>query len=186
MNRKDRLLDGSDISNEEFGEFYKGYVDKSRAENLFVRLDDGRKAVETLMSQLNEKQAEFSYEPGKWTIKEVLGHMTDTERILSFRALSFARGESQKLAGFDQDDYVKKANFNDQPLRDLLSQYQTVRKATYQLFDSFSPDMLLNQGMASGSPFTVRALGFIIAGHELHHLGILKSMYLPALSSGSS
>lgn len=182
-NRKEKLLDGNDISDEEFGPFYKGYVDKCRGENLFDQLDSGKAEVVALVSQLSDKEAQFSYEPKKWSIKETLGHMTDTERILGFRALVFARGEVQQLAGFDQDQYVKLANFNDQSIADLLSQYETVRKATCQLFESFAPDVLLNRGTASGSPFTVRALGYIIAGHELHHLEILKTRYIPALKS---
>lgn len=178
------LLKGDDLTTDEYGEFYDRYIKKSRGENLFTRFRDGYKDVTELMKPLNDEQALLRYEEGKWTIKETIGHMIDTERIMDFRALTFARGDAHPLPGFDQDKYVAAANFNDTSLDDLMQRYRGVRSSTLQLFSSFTDKMLMARGTASGSEFTVRALGFVIAGHERHHLEILRDKYVVALSDG--
>ncbi|WP_340106212.1 DinB family protein [Rhodohalobacter sp. 8-1] len=175
------LLSGNDLSPEEYGEFYGRYIRKSIGENLFTRLKAGYRDVTEVLQSLDDEVALFKYAEGKWTIKETVGHMIDTERIMNFRALTFARGDTHPLPGFDQDDYVTAANFNQTPLDDLMQQYRGVRSATLQLFSSFDDEMLMSTGMASDSKFTVRALGFIIAGHEIHHLDIFNEKYLPKI-----
>lgn len=178
------VLNGDDLTSGEYGEFYGRYISKSRGENLFTRLKDGYKDVTELLQSLDDEQALFRYSEGKWTIKETIGHIIDTERIMNFRALTFARGDTHPLPGFDQDDYVTGANFNNMPLDDLMQQYRGVRSSTLQLFSSFTDEMLMAAGTASGSDFTVRALGFIIAGHELHHLEILRENYVAGFVKG--
>lgn len=128
-------------------------------------------------SLLLPEQADFRYAEGKWSIKEVLGHMIDTERIFSYRALAIARGETQKLPGFEQDDYMAVAQFSKQPLEDLLQQYKFLRKGNLLLFRSFNEKDLSRMGTSSGSPLSSRALIFMVAGHERHHLNILTERY---------
>ena len=175
------VLNGKGLSSDEYGEFYRRYIDKSRGKDLFTQFDEGCKEMVKILQPLDEKHALFRYAEGKWTIKEVAGHMIDTERIMAFRALTFARGDTHPLPGFDQDSYVESANFNDVPIDDLMNQYKEVRSSTRHLFLSFSDQMLMAKGSASNSEFSVRALGFVIAGHEIHHLEIFRDKYLPGL-----
>lgn len=171
------LLNGNEISSDEYGDFYSRYIDKSRGQHLIDVLDEGSNQIADMLQAISDKQALFSYAEGKWTIKEVVGHMVDTERIMAFRSLAFARGDTHPLPGFDQDAYVEAANFNERPLDDLMHEYRAVRSSTIQLFSSFTDEMLMAQGRASGSTFSVRALGYVIAGHEIHHLEILREKY---------
>ncbi|MCB2410886.1 DinB family protein [Hymenobacter lucidus] len=134
-----------------------------------------------LVGSLTDEQARFAYAPGKWSIKEMLVHMLDTERIFAYRALRFSRNDQTDLPGFEQDDYVPNSEANNRPLSDILQEYATVRAATLSLFHSFSAVQLERTGRANGGPASVRALLFIIPGHESHHLSILRERYLPAL-----
>lgn len=178
-----RLIKGQEISPDEYGDFYSRYIEKSKDCELFEQLEYGSRQVTDLLQLINDKQALHRYEESKWSIKEVVGHMSDTERIMAYRALSFARGDDHSLPGFDQDSYVEAANFNDMSLDELIKDYKLVRSSTISLFSSFNDKMLMALGTASGSEFSVRALGFVIIGHEIHHLEILKEMYLPGITS---
>ncbi|SHJ25480.1 DinB superfamily protein [Hymenobacter daecheongensis DSM 21074] len=134
-----------------------------------------------LIGGLSEEQALLAYAPGKWTIKEMLLHLIDTERIMAYRALRIARGDQQPLPGFDENAYAAESGANERPLSDLLHEYDTVRQATRTLFGSFSPAQLNRAGTASNHPITVRALLFVVPGHEAHHVHILRERYLPLL-----
>ena len=149
---------------------------------MFDQLISSKKTVINFLNSLSEDDGLYSYDSGKWTVKQVIGHMIDMERIFSYRALSFARGETTSLPGYDHNEYVEKANFNSQSIEQLQKQFQTERESTIQLFSSFTDEMLMRGGTASENPFTVRSLGFIIAGHEQHHLKILRERYLPGMS----
>ncbi len=184
-NKTSSLLNGK-LNDDEYGEFYAGYIRHSRGQNLFLRFDEGRKQIKKLVAELDDDQALYRYEKGKWSIKEVLGHLTDTERIMGYRALCFARNDSTELPGYDHDQYVAEANFDDRQLRALFEDYETVRSSTISLFQSFTDQMLQRRGTASGNPFSVRALGFVIAGHEIHHLDIIREKYLAELGDFSS
>ena len=118
------------------------------------------------------------YAPGKWTLKEVLGHLTDDERIFAYRALCIARGDTHPLESFDENAYVAGANFNDRSVGNLLDEYYFVRRSTVALFESLSSDAWLRRGTVSGYSASVRGLAFHIAGHELHHLAIVRERYL--------
>jgi len=120
----------------------------------------------------------FSYAPGKWTMKEVIGHIIDTEWTMAGRALWIARGQSEPLPGMDQDEFVAYAAFSGQSMEELIAHYSGLRQATLALFRSFDQETLDRRGVASGSVFSVRALIYIIAGHEIHHLEILTDRYL--------
>jgi enterochelin esterase-like enzyme/uncharacterized damage-inducible protein DinB len=137
--------------------------------------------IHAVFAGLSESQAEKPYADGKWSLKQMLLHQIDSERIFSYRALRFARGDSQDLHGFEQDDYVAQSNANARSIASLLAEYDTVRAATIALFDTFGEQELSRRGTANGGPATVRALLYIIPGHERHHLNIVRERYLPVL-----
>jgi uncharacterized damage-inducible protein DinB len=121
---------------------------------------------------------EYAYAEGKWTIKEVVNHMIDTERIFAFRLLSFARGEQQPLPGFEQDDYAKLSFANERILHDLADEFRVVRESSLYLISSLNEQQLATIGTSNNHPLSVRALVYMIAGHELYHLNVLKEKYL--------
>lgn len=177
------MIKGQEISPDEYGDFYSRYIEKSKECELFEQLEYGSRQLTDLLQLINEEQALHRYEDGKWSIKEVVGHMSDTERIMAYRALTFARGDDHSLPGFDQDSYVEAANFNEMSLQDLIDDYNSLRSSTISLFTSFNDSMLEARGTASESEFSVRALGFVIVGHEMHHIEILKDKYLPGITA---
>jgi len=155
-----------------------------------IALVGGDDAVEALARQEDEVKALFGgleepaaaalrYAPAKWTLKEVLGHLIDDERIFSYRALCIARGDARPLAGFDENDYVAGANFEERPLRGLLDEYCLTRCASIAFFRSLAPEAWLRRGTVTDYIASVRGLAFHIAGHELHHLGVIRERYLP-------
>jgi len=117
------------------------------------------------------------YEPGKWTVKDIIQHVIDAERVFTYRALRFARNDKTALSGFEENDYVKNTNVAKRSLDDILNEFDTVRRSTIYLYKNFTDEMLLRSGNASGKDITVLALGFIIAGHALHHSTIIKERY---------
>lgn len=123
-------------------------------------------------------KAEYAYAPGKWTIKEMMGHIIDTERIFSYRITAFARGEKQPLPGFEQDDYMASSNFSNRSLLSLTEEFSLLRKANLYLFRSLTEEELNRTGTASGRKISVRAILFATAGHLIHHTEIIKNKYL--------
>ncbi len=153
---------------------YIGLVDTSNVIGLLEQLKD---STYKLFSSMSDEQAMHRYAEGKWTLKQMLGHITDTERVFSFRAFVFSR-ESVELPGFDQDVYINNTDFNKRTIQDLALEYKAVREATLFLFRSFTDEQLVRKGVASNHPVSVRALVYMTAGHELHHLKIVKEKYL--------
>ena len=121
---------------------------------------------------------DYRYAPGKWTLKDIIQHLIDTERIFAYRALRFSRGDSTELPGFDENTYADTAHASKRHLKDLLTEFSTVRHSTMQLFSSFSEEDLIRNGVASNHVVTVRALGFIIIGHQNHHMKVFTERYL--------
>jgi hypothetical protein len=164
----------------EYAPYYEKYVtlvpDGDIAETLARQIDESVAAYRAV----SEEQSRFRYAPDKWTIKQVLGHVSDTERVFAYRAFAFSRGEAQPLPGFEQDEYVARADSDERTWASLIDELKSVRAASVTLFRSLSDDALQRQGTASNNPVSVRALGFMIAGHERHHLSILKAKYLAA------
>jgi hypothetical protein len=130
-----------------------------------------------LLRGFAEERAGAGYEPGKWSVKEVVGHMIDGERVFAYRALCFARGDRTPLPGFEQDDYVAGGNFNARTLADLIDELEAVRRATLSLLRGLDADAWRRAGTASDNEVSVRALAHIIAGHELHHVRVLREKY---------
>jgi uncharacterized damage-inducible protein DinB len=160
--------------------FYENYVSLVPSGDFLEILRDQRRELVGLLSPLSEDQAEFRYAPGKWSIKEVLGHITDAERIFAYRLLRIARGDETPLASFEQDGYIKTGNFSARKLEDLLHEFSMVRESTICLVRSLDDAAWLRRGTASQKEVSVLALAFIIAGHERHHRIILENHYLAA------
>jgi hypothetical protein len=132
----------------------------------------------SLLRTIPSDKANFRYAPDKWSVKELLGHLIDSERIFSYRALCFARNDQTPLPGYEQNDYVRGADFDSRNLADMVEEFATVRRATIQLFQPLNEREWLRRGKANENDVSVRALAFIIAGHELHHMEVLRSRYL--------
>lgn len=165
----------------QYAPFYEKYIALVPEGDYQTILEHQMQAWRQLPGSLTDKQADFRYAPGKWSIKEVIGHVTDAERIFSYRLLRIARGDQTPLPGFEQDDYIKTAKSSSRSLASLLEEFESVRRATITLVRSLDDNAWLQQGVASGKEITVTALAFIIAGHERHHWVILQEQYLPAL-----
>ena len=145
---------------------------------ILMHIKDQLEKTKKFVSRLSDEQLALRYAPGKWSIKETLVHIIDDERIYAYRALRIGRGDTTPLPGFEQDDYVPYSKADHRSLNSILKEYTTVRKATLSLFRNFAEQDLLRKGMANGNTVSVRALLYHIAGHELHHLHIIKDKYL--------
>jgi hypothetical protein len=165
----------------EHAEFYANYILKVPGTDVLGVLEAQRLQMLQLFTGRGERDGNFRYAPGKWTVKEVLGHITDTERIFSYRALRIARGDSTPLPGFEQDDYVRDGAFGERTLADLTEEFGAVRSASVALFRSFPEAAWERRGIASQREVTVRALAFITAGHQMHHRIILEERYFPTI-----
>lgn len=137
--------------------------------------------LQALLADVPMEKENFRYAEGKWTIKELIGHIIDCERIFAYRALRIGRGDTTPLPGFEEDDYVKNTDFNKRSLPSLGHEFGLVREGTLALYDHFSQEELLRTGTANGQPVSVRALLYIMAGHQLHHERVLRERYLPEL-----
>ena len=166
------------LSENEYAPFYKNYIKALGDVNLHEVLNDSFNDLMETLQEVPEEKLTYRYEEGKWTIKELLQHIVDAERILSYRALRFSRNDATDLHGFDEDWYVDNSNGNDRDFKDILDEFSHLRKASISLFQSFTSEMLALAGSSNGSDMTVRALGFIIAGHQTHHLKVIKEKYL--------
>jgi hypothetical protein len=162
---------------EEYAPFYAGYVARVPPGDVVARLRRQGAETAALFRPLDPERARHRYAPGKWSIIEILGHLSDAERIMAYRALRVARGDETPLAGFDENAYVPTGEFERRPLGDVLAEYEAVRAATVALFAGLPETAWSRWGVANGHPVTVRALGHIIAGHELHHVETLRTRY---------
>lgn len=157
---------------------FKGYIDLVPEGNLIDillnQIDETKKFCQSLTSD----QGNYKYAEDKWTIKEVLGHMADTERVMSYRLFAIARGETANLPSFDQDIYAANTQFNELELHQILFELSNVRQSTLSLLSTLSSESLLTIGTVNNTPTSARAMAYVIAGHELHHLNILKERYI--------
>jgi len=162
----------------EYDPYYGRYISLVDSDDIIATLEKQARDTKALLNPLSSQQADFRYAPGKWSIKEVLGHMNDTERIMSYRAMRVARGDKTPIEGFEQDDYVPTGRFDRRTIQDLLEEFAAIRHATIQLLRHFDTEAGERLGTASRKPVSARALAYIIAGHELHHRRILREKYL--------
>jgi hypothetical protein len=162
----------------EYAPFYAGYVAGVPEGDLIALLEQQGEETVGLLGAISEGKADHRYAPGKWTIREVLGHVIDAERVFTYRALTFARGDAGPLPSFDENAWAANSNAGGRTMQELLAEYRAVRGATLALLRSFGKEELARSGVASKNPVTVRALAYIVAGHERHHLKILRERYL--------
>ncbi|MTI86998.1 MAG: DinB family protein [Balneolaceae bacterium] len=162
----------------EYAHYYSGYVEHVPKSNIIETLNSQMHEFYTFINTIPGEKAFSSYEKGKWTIKQIVGHLIETERVFAHRALCFSRRTPYDLPSMKQDDWVKYSNHNSRKLSNLGNEYLAVRISSIHLFQNMTKEMLSLKGTASGVEFTVRSIPFIIAGHELHHLDIIKEKYL--------
>ena len=162
----------------DYSTYYESYIKLIEGDDILKILNEQSKKTQDVLNSFSEHRGNFRYADGKWTVKEVVGHLLDTERVFAYRALCIARGEKKSLPGFDQDDYVSEGNFNRRELFDLNYEYRLLRESNLLLFRSFTPEMLKLKGFANESSITVLAILFIIAGHEKHHMNFLRAKYM--------
>jgi uncharacterized damage-inducible protein DinB len=162
---------------DEFPPAFQKYID-TVTDDVIDELETQATAFPAFIQAIPDEKAGYSYSEGKWTVKELLGHMIDTERILTYRAICFSRNDTQPLPGFEEDDYVKYAHFNDRTLAGLAEEFNLLRRANLHFFRSLQEEELSRKGLANGKPMSVRALLFVLAGHVHHHRRILSERYL--------
>ena len=179
---------------QEFAPFYGTYVDTAAsmlganpptanpATDIRDLMGDQCDVLEAMVSGVQDEQANLPYAPGKWSLKESIVHMSDTERVFSYRAMRIARGDATPLASFNQDDYVPESRSNQRTMADILAEFRAVRGSTLALVNSLDATALLRNGTASGQTVSTRAICWIIAGHAAHHINLTRDRYLPALT----
>jgi hypothetical protein len=162
----------------EYLSYYGRYISLVPDGDILAILSQQNEGTLTLLHGLSESQGVFRYAPGKWSIKELVAHLTDAERIFSGRALRFSRDDATPLPGFEENEYVRNGGFDSFALADLVAGFENVRKSTVSLFKLMSSEASKRRGKANNAEVSVRALAYIIAGHELHHMNILRTRYL--------
>jgi uncharacterized damage-inducible protein DinB len=162
--------------------YFAEYLKFEAEENLFEVLKNQSTEILHIFENLTKGQAEFAYEAGKWSLKGLLGHLVDSERIFSYRVLAISRGEKTALPGFDENEYQAASEYETQDAADIIAQYKATREATTLLLRSFSTKQWNQMGQANGKSISARALAWMIAGHEKHHLRIIKERYLSQIS----
>lgn len=173
------MIKRQDITEKEHNTYYTQYINQVPNElSLVDALEKGLDDTAHFFKSLTAAQQELRYEADKWTPKEILLHLIDTERIFSYRALRFGRNDMSPLVGFDQDQYVLHSNARKRTIKDLVAEYTHVRKATVSLYAYMTPTAISTIGEASGSVLSPRAAAFITAGHERHHIRLIKERYL--------
>jgi len=165
------------LNDDEFAPYYKEYTEHVPEGTLEEILKSDLVELRKLFGVLNEEQALYRYESGKWSIKEILVHCMDTEVIFNSRALMFARGERQPLPGYDHEAYVRESRANEKSLKEIEESWNLMRKTTQNLFSGFADDALNRVGNANGNKMSVKSLIYIIPGHVLHHLGVIREKY---------
>jgi uncharacterized damage-inducible protein DinB len=163
---------------DEYSAYAAGYVNKVPNGPILEVLEYLKESTYNFFSRMTDEQADYAYAEGKWTLKQVLGHMIDTERFFAFRAFCFSRGDKNPLPGFEQDDYVNGAVFEGRSIQSLANEFKAVREATLFLYSSLTDEQSLMIGTANNNPVSVRALVYMTAGHELYHLDLIKERYL--------
>jgi uncharacterized damage-inducible protein DinB len=161
-----------------YGEFFGRYIDLVINDNLIDSLEASLEQIDSFWGTISEEKSTNRYTDGKWSIKELLQHIMDTERVFNYRALSVARSEKNSLMGYDHDEYALASKADSRSWKEILAEYKTVRQSTILLFKSFDDEQLDLVGKANGLPLSARAAGFITIGHEMHHLSIVQERYL--------
>ncbi|WP_295229939.1 DinB family protein [uncultured Chryseobacterium sp.] len=165
----------------EFQKYIQRYLDLVPSGDWVKELQTSGEKTVSLYSKLSEEQSHFAYAEGKWTLKELLLHLSDTERIFQYRILAIGRGDKNELPGFDEELYASQSFANERHLDSLLEEYQLIRKSSQILLETMNPSALGNIGTANGNQISAETIGRLIIGHNLHHLNIIEERYLPNL-----
>jgi uncharacterized damage-inducible protein DinB len=171
-------MKSNQLPDTEYAPFYAGYVSQLEDVNLIEELEISLHDFIKFVQNIPMDKFDYRYAEGKWTIKEIIQHLIDTERVFSYRAMRISRNDKTPLPGFEENDYVDNTNANERNLQGLLTEMALVRQSTIALFKSFSEEQLTRTGVASNSPVSVRAIGFITIGHQKHHQKIFQERYL--------
>lgn len=167
----------------DFDKYIQRYLDLIPSENWLQEMQNATHKILEIFTNLTDEQANFAYAEGKWTLKEVLLHLSDTERIFQYRILAFARGEKAELAGFDEEFYAKNSFANERSLASLIKEFKTARKSSKILLKTLNPSVLKNIGKANGNEISVETIGKLIVGHNLHHIKIIEERYLSEIKN---
>ena len=162
---------------DEYAGFFGRYVDRVPDGDIVAQLESQGEATQQLLASIDEERASYRYAPDKWSIKQVIGHMSDAERVFAFRLMSIARGEKQSLPGFDENEYVENANFDQRSLAELAEALAATRRATVALARGLDDAAWNRRGLANDNTVSVRAMAWVAAGHERHHLNVLRERY---------
>jgi uncharacterized damage-inducible protein DinB len=162
----------------EYPAYFETYLKRLPDTDILAFLSEQVETLINLFENMPEANAEKGYAEGKWSLKELLQHMLDTERIMAYRAICFSRGEESMLPGFEEDGYAANSNANRRALEDILAEYRMLRQSTIALFKSFSSEMLMRTGNANNAQYNVRSIAWVIAAHENHHMNIIQTRYL--------
>jgi hypothetical protein len=162
----------------EYADYYQKYINLVGEDSIEAGFRVQRERITDFLLSVSEEKANLAYAPGKWTIKELMQHVIDTERVFTFRAMAFARKDPNSFPGFEEDDYARVSDANRRSWADLVAEFWAVRGSTEALFRSFTDEMLLQTGRANQNPMSVRAAGYVCMGHVYHHLQVVQDRYL--------
>ncbi|GFZ95408.1 hypothetical protein GCM10008018_47240 [Paenibacillus marchantiophytorum] len=165
-------------NHEEYSPYFEGYISQVPEGDYQAFLQSQLDEIIGIYAQMTDEQALLRYAPGKWSLKELLGHITDTERVMSYRMLRIARGDTTNLPGFDQDVFIANAAFDDIAVADLLRDFQAVRQATFTLLTTIQEAAWPRLGVSNSTAMSARALAYIVAGHAQHHLNVIQARYI--------
>lgn len=168
---------------DEYAPAFERYVSRVPEGDVMASLARQKQELPAALASVRDEGERYRYAPGKWSVREVVGHVVDTERVMAYRALCVARGEAASLPGFDENAYAVHSTSDQYPLRELLDEFAQVREANLALFRHLSPEAWLRRGLANQNPISVRALAWVIVGHARHHIAVLEQHYLPRLRS---
>ncbi|WP_312076381.1 DinB family protein [Chryseobacterium sp.] len=165
----------------DFQKYIQRYLDLIPSENWLEELQNSAEKTLDIYSKLSEEQSHFAYDEGKWTLKEVLLHLSDTERVFQYRITAFLRGDQNELPGFDEENYAKNSFANERSLDSLLEEFKLIRKSSEILLKTANSSALKNIGIANGNQISAETIGKLIVGHNFHHLNVIEERYLPEL-----
>ncbi|MEO8772965.1 MAG: DinB family protein [Gelidibacter sp.] len=167
-----------ELDSNEYDPYFQAYINRVGMKNIMHLLKESHKSIISFITSIEVEKLSYRYAEGKWTVKEIMLHLIDTERVFAYRALCIARKDKIELSGFDQDIFVAHSDADNRSIDSLLSEYESVRMATISLFESFDQKTLTTVGIANNSALSVRAAAYIIVGHENHHVQVIKERYL--------
>jgi hypothetical protein len=162
----------------EYAPYYGKYIALVTEENVIEALENSLRDTLELLNGITEEKADYRYAPEKWSIKEVIGHIGDSERVFAYRALCFSRNYDNNIAGFDENEFIANSNFRNLSLKDVVDEFVAIRNSTIVLFKNMSEEAWTRKGIANDNEISVRALANILVGHERHHVGVIRTRYL--------